>query len=62
MCGYGLVRVGSEYGQVGCMVMVWIELAEDTDMWFVRLWTGSSWLRIRKGGMCGYGLDRVGSQ
>jgi len=41
--------------------MDWIELAEDTERWDVRLWTGSSWLRIRTGGICGYGLDRVGS-
>ena len=47
-------------GQVECAVMEWIELAEGTDRWDVRLWTGSNWLRIRTGGMCGYGLDRAG--
>jgi len=41
--------------------MDWIELAQDTDKWDLRLWNGSSWLRIRIGGMCGYGLDRAGS-
>jgi len=41
--------------------MDWIELAQDTDMWDVRLWTGSSWLRIRTGRICVYGLDRAGS-
>jgi len=60
MCGYGMDRVGSEYGQVRCMVMEWIELAEVTDRWDVRLWTGSSWLSVWTGGMCGYGLDRAG--
>jgi len=60
MCGYGLDRVGSGYGKVGCAVMDWIELAECTDRWDVRLWTGSRRLRVRTGGMCGYGLDRVG--
>jgi len=42
------------------MVMEWIEVAEDTDRWDVRLWTASRWLSIRTGGMCGYGLDRAG--
>jgi len=41
--------------------MDWIEPAEGTDKLDVRLWTGSSWLRIRTSGMCGYGLDRAGS-
>ena len=41
--------------------MDWIELAKDTDGRDVRLWNGSSWLRIRTGGMCDYGLDRAGS-
>ena len=49
------------YGQVGCVVMNWMELAEGTERWDVRLWTGRSLLRIRTGGMCGYGLDRGGS-
>jgi len=31
MCGYGLDRGGSGYGQVGCAVMDWIELDQDTD-------------------------------
>jgi len=48
------------YGHVGCAVMDWIELAECTDRWNVRLWTGSSWLRVRTGGMCGYKLDGAG--
>ena len=61
MCGYGVDRDGSGYGQVGCAVMEWIELAQDTDRWDVRLWTGSNWIRIRTGGMCGYGLVRAGS-
>jgi len=39
--------------------MEWIELAEDTDRWDVRLWTGSSWIRIRTGGMYGNGMDRA---
>jgi len=60
MCGYGLDRDSSGYGQVGCAVMEWIELDQDTDRWDVRLGTGSCWLRIRTGGMCGYGLDRAG--
>jgi len=58
MCGYGMDRDASVYEQVGCAVMDWIELAEGTDRWDVRLWTGSSRLRVRTGGMCGYGLDR----
>jgi len=41
--------------------MYWIEVAQDADRWDVRLWIGSSCLRIRIGGMCGYGLDRAGS-
>jgi len=61
MCGYGLDQGGSGYGQVGCVVMDSIELAQYTDCWDVRLWTGSRWLRIRTGEMCGYGLDRAGS-
>jgi len=40
--------------------MEWIDLAECTDWWDVRLWTGSSWLSVRTGGMCSYGLDRAG--
>jgi len=40
--------------------MDWIELAERTDRWDVLLWTGSSCLRVRTGGMFGYGLDRAG--
>jgi len=39
--------------------MDWIELARNTDRWDVRLWTESSWLSVRTGGMCGYGLDRT---
>ena len=35
---------------MGCAVMDWIELAEGKDRWDVRLWTGSSWPRIRTGG------------
>ena len=60
MCAYGLDRVCSVYGKVGCAVMDWIELDKDKDSWYVWLWNGSSWLRIWKGGMCGYGLDRGG--
>jgi len=45
---------------VGCLVTDWIELAEGTDRWDVRLWTGSSWLSVRTDGICGYGLDRAG--
>jgi len=59
MYGYGMYRVASGYGQVGCAVMDWIELAECTDRWDVRLWTVSSCLSVRTGGMCGYGLDRA---
>jgi len=33
MCGYGLDRACSGYGQVGCEDMDWIELAQDTDRW-----------------------------
>jgi len=51
MCGYGMDRGGSGYEQVGCAVMDWIEMAEDTDRWDVWLWTGSSWMRVRTGGM-----------
>jgi len=43
------------------VVMDWIDLAEGTDWWDVRLWTGTSWLCYRTGGMCGYGFDRGGS-
>ena len=46
---------------MGCAVMDWIVVAEDTDRWDVWLWTGSRRLRVRTGGMCGYGLDRGGS-
>jgi len=60
MCGYGLYRGGSVYEQVGCAVMDWIELAECTDRWDVRLWNVSSYLSVRTGLMCGYGLDRSG--
>jgi len=60
MCSYGLDRVGSGYGQVGCAVLDWIELAQDTDRWDVLLCKGSSWLRLRTGGMCGYELDGTG--
>jgi len=59
MCGYGLYRVASGYELVGCAVMDWIELAECTNRWDVRLWTLSNWLRVQTGGMCGYGLDRA---
>ena len=45
---------------MGCAVMDWIKRAEGTDRWDVCLWTGSSGLRVRTGGMCGYGLDRAG--
>jgi len=45
---------------VECAVMDWIELAQDTECWDVRLWTGSSWLSIRTGGMYGYGMYRAG--
>jgi len=45
---------------VGCEVMDWIEMAQDTDRWDVQLWTGLTWLGIRTGGICGYGLNRVG--
>jgi len=38
--------------------MDWIELDQNRDRWNVRLWNGSSWPRIRTGGMCGNGLDR----
>jgi len=48
------------YGQVGCEVMDWIELAQYTDMLDVQLWTGSRWLRIGTGGIGGYGLNRAG--
>jgi len=51
MCGYGMDRGGSGYGQVGCAVMDWIEMAEDRDRWVVWLWSGSSWMRVRTGGM-----------
>jgi len=40
MCGYGLDRGGSGYGQVGCAVMDWMEMSEDRDRWDVLLWTG----------------------
>jgi len=46
MCGYGLDRGVSGYGQAGCAVMVCIEMAEFTDRWDVWLWNGSSWLRV----------------
>jgi len=46
---------------VGCAVMDWIEVAQVTDRWDVRLWTGWRCLRIGTGGMCCYGLDRGGS-
>ena len=38
--------------EVGCEGMDWIELAEDRDRWraLVRVWSGSSWLRIGTGG------------
>jgi len=49
------------YEQVGCAVMEWIELAEGTDRWDVRLWIVSSFLMVRTGGMCGNGLYRVAS-
>ena len=37
--------------EVGCEGMDWIELAEDRDRWraLVRVWSGSSWLRIGTG-------------
>jgi len=60
MCGYGLDRGCSGYGQVGCAVMDCIELDQDTDRWDVLLWTGSRWLSVRTGGMCGYELDGIG--
>jgi len=60
LCGYGLDRAASGFGQVGCAVMDWIELTEDTDRCDLRLWTGSSWLRIRTSGIYGYGMDRAG--
>jgi len=60
MYGYGMDRAGLGYGQVGCAVMDWIEVAEDTDRLDVWLWTGSSWLSLRTGGMCGYELDGTG--
>jgi len=60
MCGYGMNRVSSGYGQVGCAFMDWIEVAQDTDRWDVRLWTGYSWMSLRTDRMCGYGLDRAG--
>jgi len=59
MCGYGMDSVDCVYGQVGCAVMDWIEMAEETDRLDVRLWTVSCWLRVRTSGMCGYGLDRA---
>jgi len=40
--------------------MEWIEMAEFTDRWDVRLWIGSSCLRVRTVGMCGYELDGDG--
>jgi len=40
MCGYGLDAGGSGNGQLGCAVMDWIEVAQDTDRLDVRLWTG----------------------
>jgi len=43
------------------VVMNWMELAEYTDRWDVRLWNGSRWLSIRTGGICCYGLDTVSS-
>ena len=59
MCGYGMDRAGPGYGQVGCAVMDWIEIAQDTERCFVRLWIGSSWIRIRTGGIYCYGNDRA---
>jgi len=41
MCGYGLDRDGSEYGQMGCAVMDWIELVKYNDRWDVRIGIGS---------------------
>jgi len=40
--------------------MDWIELVKHNDRWDMRLWIGSSWLRIRTGGLCVYELDRAG--
>jgi len=45
---------------VGCAVMDWVEVAQDIDRWYVRLWTEWRWLSLRTGGMCGYGMDRAG--